>query len=194
MNHEKQIHDKNTRTLLSVFGAVFAMVALSFASVPLYDLFCRVTGFGGTPQLSTSKPNTILDRDITVQFTTDVNSKLPWNFKADQHEITLKVGQDALASFTATNNGSEPVSGTAIYNVTPAKVGQYFHKTQCFCFINQTLTPNQTMNMPVVFYIDPAIADDPNLDDVERITLSYSFFKSNTSDLDQATEKLYNTP
>ena len=192
-NDQKTTHDKNTKTLLSIFGAVFFMVALSFASVPLYNLFCRVTGFGGTTQLSTSLPDTILDRQVTVQFTTAVNNKLPWSFKPDQNEVTLNIGQDALVSFTAQNNGPTPVAGTAIYNITPAKVGQYFHKTQCFCFDNQILTPHETMNMPVVFYIDPSIADDPNLDDVKRITLSYSFFKSDSSDLDQAMETLYNS-
>jgi len=192
-DNNKTAHDKNTKTMMIVFGAVFFMVALSFASVPLYNLFCRVTGFGGTTQLSTSLPDTILDRQVTVQFTTNVNSKLPWSFTPDQSDVTLHIGQDALISFTAQNNGDAPVMGTAIYNITPAKVGKYFHKTQCFCFDNQTLIPNQAMNMPVVFYIDPAIADDPNLDDVKRITLSYSFFKSDSSDLDQAMETFYNT-
>jgi cytochrome c oxidase assembly protein subunit 11 len=194
MNNKKQTqHDKNTKTLLTVFGAVFFMIGLSFASVPLYDLFCRVTGFGGTTQLSTTLPDTILDRQVTVQFTTAVNNKLPWSFTPDQNNVTMNIGQDALVSFTAQNNGDAPVAGTAIYNITPAKAGKYFHKTQCFCFDYQMLTPNQTMNMPVVFYIDPSIADDPNLDDVKRITLSYSFFKSDSSDLDQAMETFYNT-
>lgn len=193
-SHEKQKFDKNTKTLLIVFGVVFGMVALSFASVPLYNLFCRVTGFGGTTGISDSLPDQILDREITVQFTTDVNRKLPWTFTADQSDVTVKIGQDALVSFTAKNTGSEPVAGTAIYNVTPLKVGKYFNKTQCFCFDYQVLQPGQEMNMPVVFYIDPSIVEEPNLDEVKRITLSYSFFKSDSSELDQATETFYNTP
>ena len=193
-SHDKQKFDKNTKTLLIVFGVVFGMVALSFASVPLYNLFCRVTGFGGTTGVSDSLPDQILDREITVQFTTNVNRKLPWTFTADQSDVKVKIGQDALVSFTAKNTGNEPVAGTAIYNVTPLKVGKYFNKTQCFCFDYQVLQPGQEMNMPVVFYIDPSIVDEPNLDEVKRITLSYSFFKSDSSELDQATETFYNTP
>ncbi len=189
----KDIHDKNTRTLLIVFGAVFFMVGLAFASVPLYDLFCRVTGFGGTTQLSSTLPDTILDRKITVKFNTDVNKKLPWDFESETSEITLNVGQDALVNFVATNNGDTPVAGTAVYNVTPLKAGKYFHKTQCFCFDYQILNPNQKMNMPVVFYVDPSMNDDPNMEDVTTITLSYSFFKSDSSELDQAMETFYNS-
>jgi len=155
------MHDKNTKTLLAVFGVVFLMVGLAFASVPLYDLFCRVTGFGGTTQLSQSLPDKTLDRKMTVNFTTAVNSKLHWDFDAEQSSITLNIGQDALINFIAENNGDEPVAGTAVYNVTPLKAGKYFHKTQCFCFDYQILKPNQKMNFPVVFYIDPSIADDP---------------------------------
>ena len=190
---KKQIHDKNTKTLLTVFGMVFLMIGLAFASVPLYNLFCRVTGFGGTTQLSTVLPDHILDREMTVRFTTAVNSKLPWTFKSEQPEVTLKIGQDALINFVAHNDGSEPVAGTAVYNVTPLKAGKYFHKTQCFCFDYQILKPNEKMNMPVVFYIDPAIADDPSLEDVKVITLSYSFFKTDTSELDEAMDVFYNT-
>jgi cytochrome c oxidase assembly protein subunit 11 len=189
----KDIHDKNTKTMLTVFAAVFFMIALSFASVPLYNLFCRVTGFGGTTQISTQLPETILDRKMTVRFNTDVNKNIPWKFNAEQDSITLNVGQDALINFKAMNNGDKPVAGTAVYNVTPLKAGKYFHKTQCFCFDAQVLNPNQDMNMPVVFYIDPSIADDPNMDDVTTITLSYSFFKSDSSELDEAMEKFYNT-
>jgi len=189
--HNKDMHDKNTKTLLTVFGVVFLMVGLAFASVPLYDLFCRVTGFGGTTQLSTELPDKILDRKMTVNFTTAVNRKLPWDFEAEQSSITLNIGQDALINFVAENNGSEPVAGTAVYNVTPLKAGKYFHKTQCFCFDYQILKPNQKMNFPVVFYIDPSIADDPNMEDVTTITLSYNFFKSESSELDEAMEEFY---
>ncbi len=189
----KELHEKNTRTLLTVFAVVFGMVGLAFASVPLYDLFCRVTGFGGTTQLSTELPDRILDRKITVKFTTSVNRKLPWDFESETPEITLNIGQDALINFVAQNDGNQPVAGTAIYNVTPLKAGKYFHKTQCFCFDYQVLQPNQKMNFPVVFYVDPAIHDDPNMEDVTTITLSYSFFKSDSSELDQAMETFYNT-
>ena len=190
---DKNQHDKNTKTLLSVFGVVFLMIALSFASVPLYNLFCKVTGFAGTTQLSQSLPDTILDRTMTVQFTTDVNKNLPWTFKADQANVTLKIGQDALINFVAKNKSNKAVAGTAVYNVTPPKAGKYFHKTQCFCFDHQILQPHQSMNMPVVFYIDPSIAGDPNMEDVKVITLSYSFFKSDSSELDEAVDIFYNS-
>jgi len=190
---DQATHDKNTRTLLAVFGAVFFMIGMAFASVPLYNLFCRVTGFGGTTQLSTQLPDTILDRKITVKFNTDVNRKLPWDFKSETSEIILNIGQDALINFVAQNEGSKAVAGTAVYNVTPLKAGKYFHKTQCFCFDYQILKPNEKMNMPVVFYVDPAMHNDPNMEDVTTITLSYSFFKSDSAELDQAMESLYNS-
>jgi cytochrome c oxidase assembly protein subunit 11 len=188
----KDLHDKNTRTLLIVFGCVFFMVGMAFASVPLYDLFCRVTGFGGTTQLSDTLPDTILDRKINVKFNTDVNKKLPWDFESETSEISVNVGQDALINFVAKNNGTDPIAGTAVYNVTPLKAGKYFHKTQCFCFDYQILKPNERMNMPVVFYVDPAMDDDPNMEDVTTITLSYSFFKSDSAELDKAMENLVN--
>lgn len=190
---DKQTHDKNTRTLMMVFGIVFVMVCLAFASVPLYNLFCRVTGIGGTTQLSTSLPDKILDRKMTVNFTTDVNRKLPWDFDAEMLRISLHVGQDALINFVAKNNGPNPVAGTAVYNITPLKAGKYFHKTQCFCFDYKILKSGEEMNMPVVFYIDPSIADDPNMDDVTTITLSYNFFQADSSELDEAMENFYNS-
>jgi cytochrome c oxidase assembly protein subunit 11 len=186
INTPKDIHDKNTKTLLTVFGIVFAMIGLAFASVPLYDLFCRVTGFGGTTQVAAANPGKILDREMTVQFTTSVNQKLPWDFEAEQSRVKLNVGQDALINFTAQNYSNTPVAGTAIYNVTPLKAGKYFIKTQCFCFDYQMLKSNEKTNFPVVFYIDPAIHDDPNLEDVEVITLSYSFFKADSQELAEA--------
>ena len=191
--NNKEIHDKNTKTLLMVFGAVFFMVGLAFASVPLYDLFCRVTGFGGTTQLSTSLPDKILDRKMTVRFNTDVNRKLPWDFHAETSNITLNIGQDALINFKAKNTAANPNAGTAVYNVTPAKAGKYFHKTQCFCFDYKILKPGEDVNMPVLFYIDPSIADDPNMEDVTTITLSYNFFQSDSSELDAAMETFYNS-
>lgn len=185
--------DKNTKTLVTVMLVVFGMIGLSFASVPLYNLFCRVTGFNGTTQVSKSLSTKILDREITVKFSTDVNHKLPWTFKPDQQSVTMKIGQDALVSFTAHNNSDKPLAGTAIYNVTPLKVGKYFIKTQCFCFDYQILKPGQTMNMPVVFYVDPAMDEDPALDDVKVITLSYSFFHADSSELDEAMDVFYNS-
>lgn len=188
--------DKNTKTLLSVFCIVFAMVGLAFASVPLYDLFCRVTGFGGTTQISEAVPgeDEILDRQITIKFNADTNRNLNWAFRPDQREMTVNVGQQGLISFNAKNRHFTPVAGTAVYNVTPLKAGKYFQKTQCFCFDRQVLTPGESMDMPVVFYVDPSIAEDRNMDDVKTITLSYSFFKADSKALDDALEEFYNTP
>jgi cytochrome c oxidase assembly protein subunit 11 len=188
--------DKNTKTLVSILGVVGFMIALAFASVPLYDLFCRTTGFGGTTQVSNAAPaeSEILDRKITVHFNSDTNRNLNWSFKPEIRKQTLNVGQQGFINFIAKNKDSQPTVGTAVYNVTPAKAGQYFHKTQCFCFDAQMLTPNQEMNMPVVFYIDPTIADDRNMDDVKTITLSYSFFEADSKELDQALEAFYNAP
>lgn len=190
----KKIIDKNTKLLLSIFGIVILMIGVSFASVPLYDLFCKTTGFGGTTQVSDAAPaeDEILEREVTIRFNGDTNRNLNWAFKPERNKVTLNVGQQGLITFKAKNNDSLPVAGTAVYNVTPAKAGQYFHKTQCFCFDAQTLTPNQEMDMPVLFYIDPKMAEDRNMDDVKTITLSYSFFKSDSKELDSALEAFYN--
>jgi cytochrome c oxidase assembly protein subunit 11 len=186
--------DKNTKILVSVLLLVAAMIGLAFASVPLYNLFCRVTGYGGTTQVSSAAPgeDEILDRTITVKFNGDTNRNLNWTFRPEKREVDVKVGDQGFISFYAKNNSAEPVAGTAVYNVTPSKAGEYFHKTQCFCFNRQTLTPGQDMDMPVVFYIDPSIAEDRNMDDVKTITLSYSFFKADSKELDSALEDFYN--
>lgn len=189
---DKTTYDKNTKTLLTVFAIVIFMIVLAFASVPLYRLFCQATGFAGTTQLSQSLPDKILDRKITIQFNTDVNRKLPWKFRSETSKIELNIGQDALINFTAQNNGDVPIAGTAIYNVTPLKAGKYFHKTQCFCFDYQILDPKEKVNMPVIFYIDPSIVENPDMDDITTITLSYSFFKSDSSELDDAMSIFYN--
>ena len=142
--------DKNARTLLMVMLVVAGMVGLAFASVPLYNMFCRITGFGGTTQVSQSAPaaDEILERVMTVRFNSDTNRNLNWSFKPDQRKIDLKVGAQGFISFNARNKSDEPVTGTAIYNVTPPKAGKYFHKTQCFCFDAQTLNPGQSADMP----------------------------------------------
>lgn len=187
--------DKNTKTLLLVLAAVFLMIGLAFASVPLYDLFCRTTGFGGTTQVSETVPteDQILDRKITIHFNGDTNRGLNWKFWPEQRKVTLNVGAQGFINFKAKNSGNTPTVGTAVYNVTPAKAGKYFHKTQCFCFDRQMLTPGQEMDMPVVFYVDPSIAQDKSLDDVKTITLSYSFFVADSKALDDALEEFYNS-
>jgi cytochrome c oxidase assembly protein subunit 11 len=163
---------------LSLLGVVLAMVGLSFASVPLYRVFCAVTGYGGTPQIGPAVSRSVSANTITVRFDADVNPGLPWQFAPEQKQITLRLGEQQVAFYRARNRSDRPVTGIAVYNVTPDKAGPYFHKTACFCFNQQTLSPNQEMQLPVSFWVDPAIAIDPNTADVTTITLSYTFFRS----------------
>ena len=164
------------RTVTLLFALVSLMILLVAFSVPLYNLFCRVTGYGGTTSFSENISNITLDKDITLQFNADVNDSIDWSFTAPQ-DVTFKIGENKLVEYEATNLSSESSSGTATFNVLPEKVGPYFIKTQCFCFEKQTLEPNQSVKMPVVFYIDPSITDDPGMADIDTITLSYTFFK-----------------
>jgi cytochrome c oxidase assembly protein subunit 11 len=157
---------------------VFFMGALSYASVPLYKLFCQVTGYGGTTQVVQNTSDKVLDRSIIVRFDANVNPALDWKFLPTQRSLELSLGENALAFYRVENTGSSPVVGTATFNVTPDKAGIYFNKVECFCFQEQLLAPNQIIDMPVSFFIDPDMANDPNLDGVTTITLSYTFFKS----------------
>ena len=191
-NHHAEMSKKNARLGLTVLAVVIGMVAMSYAFVPLYDLFCRVTGFGGTPITSENLPDQILDRQVTIKFNAQTNKNLPWDFTPEQREITVNIGQRGLTAYNATNKKFIPTAGTAVYNVLPLKVGKYFHKVQCFCFDEQILGPKETMNMPVMFYVDPAMNDDPLMEDVETITLSYTFFKAESEELDSALEAFYN--
>jgi len=183
---------KNARTGLIVLAVVLSMIALAFASVPLYSLFCRVTGFGGTTQTAAALPDRIIERTVTVKFNADTGLNMPWEFKPDLREVDVHMGERGLASFTAHNITDTPVAGTALYNVTPPKAGQYFHKIQCFCFDKQILTPGQKMSMPVMFFIDPAMDDDPNMNDVTVITLSYTFYQAEKEELESAMQGFYN--
>jgi cytochrome c oxidase assembly protein subunit 11 len=164
------------RTVTLLFALVSLMILLVAFSVPLYNLFCRVTGYGGTTSFSANISNITLDKDITLQFNADVNDSINWSFKAPQ-DVTFKIGENKLVEYEATNLSNVSSSGTATFNVLPEKVGPYFIKTQCFCFEKQTLEPNQSVKMPVVFYIDPSITEDPAMVDIDTITLSYTFFK-----------------
>ena len=159
-----------------LFSIVFLMTLLVAFSVPLYNLFCRVTGYGGTTGFSENVSPITLDQDIALQFNADVNDSINWSFEAPP-DVDFKIGENKLVEYQATNLSDETTSGTATFNVLPEKVGPYFIKTQCFCFEKQTLEPNQTVKMPVVFYIDPSITEDPSMTDIDTITLSYTFFK-----------------
>lgn len=181
---------KNRRVALLVLTVVFAMGGLAFASVPLYDLFCRVTGWGGTTQVASALPDEVSDRQVTVKFTTRTAHDLPWRFKADLRSVDVNIGQQGLVSFSAKNLTARPNAGTAIYNVTPAKVGKYFNKIQCFCFARQEMQARQEVSMPVVFFLDPEFADDPSMEDVTDITLSYVFYKQDSPEYAKALENL----
>ncbi len=167
---------RNKFVAFAAVSLVAGMVGMSYAAVPLYKLFCAVTGFGGTTQRADAAPALILDRDVTVRFNADVGQGLGWKFQPLQRDITLKVGQEALIYYRATNVSDKPIVGMATFNVTPDKAGQYFNKIACFCFTEQRLEPGQSIDMPVSFFVDPRIAEDRNLDDVANIALSYTFF------------------
>lgn len=162
----------------AVLGAlVAAMVGLSFAAVPLYRIFCQATGFEGTTQRAAAAPVLVSSRVITVRFNADTDPGLPWRFAPKQTAITVKVGEQAMAFYHARNNSRETVVGQAVYNVTPLKAGLYFDKVQCFCFSAQRLGPGESVDMPVVFFVNPDMLADRNMDDVDTITLSYTFYR-----------------
>ena len=187
----KEIEKRNKKILLGVFAAVFLMVGVSFASVPLYNLFCRVTGFGGAVERVADSGNiSATDRDMEIRFHTVMSPEIPWEVAAEENAIQVKVGEKRLVNFKAHNSSARPVSGTALYNVTPIKAAKYFKKVQCFCFDEQILTPGQTVNMPVMFYVDPAIEEDVNLRDVKTIILSYSFFRQDSDALEEQLDNM----
>jgi len=170
--------NKNTRVAALAGAMAVLMVGAAFAAVPLYDLFCKVTGYGGTTQVAMGEAGEILDREVTVYFDANTNRNLPWTFEPTQRSITVRVGESALAYYTATNNSSQPVTGVATYNVAPYKAATYFSKLECFCFTEQTLEPGESIEMPVLFFVDPLIDEEARMDDVTYITLSYTFFES----------------
>jgi cytochrome c oxidase assembly protein subunit 11 len=171
---------KNTsRSTLVVLSAIaFGMLGLSFASSSLYRMFCEKTGHGGTTQTAKSRPTRIEQRIITIRFNADTHIALPWEFFPLQKEIRVKVGEIGLAFYQAKNLSALHTVGMATYNVTPHKAGIYFNKVECFCFLDQHVEGGQTTNFPVQFFIDPDIVNDRSLDDVDTITLSYTFFRS----------------
>lgn len=173
----------NLRTgLLALLGAA-CMVGLGFASAPLYRLFCQVTGFGGTTQVASEtdamRAASIANGEMmSIRFDASTALDVPWTFRPLQSTDTVQIGQRDIATYTAKNNSSQPITGTATFNVEPSQAGKYFHKIQCFCFTEQTLQPGQEVNMPVLYYVDPAILEDEFMADVEQITLSYTFHRA----------------
>ena len=172
-NHRKR------GTAIALSSVVAGMVGLAFASEPLYRIFCEVTGYAGTTQVASTvkKSNEISQRVVAVRFDANVNSKMPWTFKPVQREVKVRLGEQALAYFEATNDSDQPLVGTASFNVTPYKAAIHFNKIDCFCFTQQVLKSGETMKMPVTFFIDPELAKDSNADDLRTITLSYTFFQ-----------------
>jgi cytochrome c oxidase assembly protein subunit 11 len=167
---------KNGRTAALAALLVAAMVGLAFASVPLYRLFCQVTGFGGTPLRASSVRETTTGKTVSVRFDANVASALPWSFKPEQHRQAVSIGERDMAFYVAKNLSAKPVTGTATFNVTPVQASPYFVKVQCFCFTEQVLKPGEEMRMPVVFQVDPRILEDPAVKGVSEITLSYTFY------------------
>jgi cytochrome c oxidase assembly protein subunit 11 len=175
--------DRRSRHNIVAFacaGLVGAMVGLSFAAVPLYRMFCQITGYGGVPQRAEAAPEIVLDRTIRVRFDANVDKALPWSFKPVDGVIEVKIGESSLAFFKASNTSSEPVAGTAIFNVSPELAARYFAKIECFCFKRQTLEPGASMEMPVSFFIDPKLVEDEDTKNLSEITLSYTFYRDDS--------------
>ena len=188
------LDNRNRRTMLFAFGMALAMLALGFAAVPLYNLFCRVTGFAGTTQVATESDAAIAERlaasaggvTYSIRFDANTSRNMPWEFKPVQVTDTVAIGQRDMAFYTARNDSSVPITGTATFNVEPEQAGRYFNKMQCFCFTEQTLQPGEEIRMPVLYYVDPAALDDPNMEGVEQITLSYTFHRAAEAEKNQS--------
>lgn len=181
------LHDdmtrRNARVGLMAAAGALAMLGLGYAAVPLYQMFCQVTGFGGTTMKATDDDAAraaavATGQKISVRFDASTSAGMPWIFKPTDATQTVTIGQRDIATYTARNDGSEPITGVATFNVTPEQAGKYFNKIQCFCFTEQTLAPGQEITMPVLYYVDPAMLDDPNMAGVQQITLSYTFHRA----------------
>ncbi len=172
----KRSRRRNLRVAVSMASLAVGMVGLSYAAVPLYQLFCQVTGYGGTTQRAERAPDTVLDRTITVRFDANVGRGMGWSFRPVQRQQVLKIGESSLAFYEAKNLTQRTLTGTATFNVSPQAAGSYFSKIECFCFTEQTLEPGARAEMPVTFFIDPDIVNDPEARNIQEITLSYTFF------------------
>jgi cytochrome c oxidase assembly protein subunit 11 len=167
---------RNRRIVLLCLGVIATMLGSAYAAVPLYRLFCEVTGYGGVTQRAAEAPANPIGRMMTVEFDANVGTGLPWSFRPVQRRMTVRVGEETLAHYRAVNHSAKPVTGSAVFNVTPGHAGRYFSKIDCFCFVEQTLQPGESVDMPVVFFIDPSISADEDLAQLKTITLSYTFY------------------
>jgi cytochrome c oxidase assembly protein subunit 11 len=165
------------KTVAQTVSLVVLMGGLAWASVPFYDWFCRVTGFGGTTSISTVAPDDVLEQTIKVRFDASLHSNMDWDFKPEVHEMEMRIGETGLAFYEAHNPTDRPIAGQASYNVTPYQAGYFFNKIDCFCFEEQVLQPGETVMMPVSFYVDPEIVTDRDAKYVHTITLSYTFYE-----------------
>ena len=179
------VQKSNARVALIAALVAAGMLALGFAAVPLYRIFCQVTGFAGTTQRATTgdaaaaeKAGATVGATVSVRFDANVDANLPWTFRPEQVTKTVKLGQRQMAFYYARNNSDVPVTGQASFNVSPDQTGAYFNKVQCFCFTEQTLQPGEEVHMPVLFFVDPSIAQDPDAAPVQQITLSYTFHRA----------------
>lgn len=172
-----EVKQDHRSTLIILSSLAFGMLALAFASSALFRMFCEKTGHGGTTQVAKALPNRIANRVLTIRFNADTQPELPWEFKPLQKHVKVKAGEVGLAYYHGKNLSPNLTVGMATYNVTPHKAGIYFNKVECFCFLEQHLEGNQETDFPVQFFIDPEIVNDPNLAEVDTITLSYTFFR-----------------
>lgn len=175
---QPELANRNRRVGLTALLFACAMLGLGYASVPLYRLFCQVTGFGGTTQRASEAQASAVSlsgQKVTIRFDANVERTLPWQFRPERTTETIQLGGRRMAIYVARNLSHRPITGTATFNVTPAQAGRYFNKIQCFCFNEQTLAPGQEMRMPVVYFVDPKMLDDPDAKDIQEITLSYTF-------------------
>jgi cytochrome c oxidase assembly protein subunit 11 len=179
--------DKKAKFGIAAALVPFAMLGAAYASVPLYQLFCQVTGYGGTTQIATQAASAVLERKVRVRFDANLSPDVPWTFTPEKPVVELGLGENGLAFYKVKNNSNRPVTAVATYNVTPHKVGPYFQKLECFCFQDRTLQPGEEMELPVIFYVDPALATDKNVKEVTEVTLSYTFFRAGSAELAQAT-------
>lgn len=166
------------KTGAKLAGVAAFMLAMSFAAVPFYDLFCRITGYGGTTSVADAAPDEILDQTVVIRFDASLEAGMPWKFKPQQHEMTVRIGENALAFYEAYNPTDRVVAGTASYNVAPDLAGGYFTKIECFCFTEQVLQPGERIVMPVSFYVDPSMVKDAEAGRIAEITLSYTFHET----------------
>lgn len=183
--------DPKHKTALQALSLVVVMGALAWASVPFYDWFCRVTGFGGVTNVAETGSDVVLDRTIRVRFDASLDRDMPWEFKPVQREMELRIGETGIAFYEAFNPTDRPVAGTASYNVTPYDAGAYFSKIACFCFTEQVLQPGERVQMPVTFYVDPEIVDDRDAKFTKVITLSYTFYET---ELPETTAQVMSDP